>query len=216
MVENRTGDRQNRIDENENTIKQTVGEAGPKQLYDEAYLQMANAKQAEKNEWEETQKIQVEMNYLRGRNEFHNIYGKELSEKLSEEHSRLDLWIRNFNMHHPPVQYTELQEVFSEEKDWIAVRSRIQQVQKDIIRCQTRVDEMNSRFIALQAEGNYHNADNESLQESLAAQMENLEGKLHDVMMQIARLTVALEDHEKAIHSANNTALNQAPESEMC
>ena len=156
------------------------------------------------------------MNYLRGRNEFHNIYGKELSEKLSEEHSRLDLWIRNFNMHHPPVQYTELQEVFSEEKDWIAVRSRIQQVQKDIIRCQTRVDEMNSRFIALQAEGNYHNADNESLQESLAAQMENLEGKLHDVMMQIARLTVALEDHEKAIHSANNTALNQAPESEMC
>lgn len=216
LVENRTGDRQNRIDENENTIKQTVGEAGPKQLYDEAYLQMANAKQAEKNEWEETQKIQVEMNYLRGRNEFHNIYGKELSEKLSEEHSRLDLWIRNFNMHHPPVQYTELQEVFSEEKDWIAVRSRIQQVQKDIIRCQTRVDEMNSRFIALQAEGNYHNADNESLQESLAAQMENLEGKLHDVMMQIARLTVALEDHEKAIHSANNTALNQAPESEMC
>jgi DNA repair exonuclease SbcCD ATPase subunit len=216
LVENRTRDRQNRIDENENTIKQTVGEAGPKQLYDEAYLQMANAKQAEKNEWEETQKIQVEMNYLRGRNEFHNIYGKELSEKLSEEHSRLDLWIRNFNMHHPPVQYTELQEVFSEEKDWIAVRSRIQQVQKDIIRCQTRVDEMNSRFIALQAEGNYHNADNESLQESLAAQMENLEGKLHDVMMQIARLTVALEDHEKAIHSANNTALNQAPESEMC
>lgn len=216
LVENRTGDRQNRIDENENTIKQTVGEAGPKQLYDEAYLQMANAKQTEKNEWEETQKIQVEMNYLRGRNEFHNIYGKELSEKLSEEHSRLDLWIRNFNMHHPPVQYTELQEVFSEEKDWIAVRSRIQQVQKDIIRCQTRVDEMNSRFIALQAEGNYHNADNESLQESLAAQMENLEGKLHDVMMQIARLTVALEDHEKAIHSANNTALNQAPESEMC
>lgn len=216
LVENRTGDCQNRIDENENTIKQTVGEAGPKQLYDEAYLQMANAKQAEKNEWEETQKIQVEMNYLRGRNEFHNIYGKELSEKLSEEHSRLDLWIRNFNMHHPPVQYTELQEVFSEEKDWIAVRSRIQQVQKDIIRCQTRVDEMNSRFIALQAEGNYHNADNESLQESLAAQMENLEGKLHDVMMQIARLTVALEDHEKAIHSANNTALNQAPESEMC
>lgn len=216
LVENRTGDRQNRIDENENTIKQTVGEAGPKQLYDEAYLQMANAKQTEKNEWEETQKIQVEMNYLRGRNEFHNIYGKELSEKLSEEHSRLNMWIRNFNMHHPPVQYTELQEVFSEEKDWIAVRSRIQQVQKDIIRCQTRVDEMNSRFIALQAEGNYHNADNESLQESLAAQMENLEGKLHDVMMQIARLTVALEDHEKAIHSANNTALNQAPESEMC
>ena len=119
-------------------------------------------------------------------------------------------------MHHPPVQYSELQEVFSEDKDWAAIRSNIQKIRQDITRCQTRVDDMNSRFIALQAEGNYHNADNETLQESLSAQMESLEGKLNEVMMQIARQSVILEEHEKAIHTANNSALNQAPDSELC
>ena len=157
-----------------------------------------------------------DIDIIEGRNELHIKYGKELSEKLSEEHSRLDIWIHNFNMHHPPVQYTELQEVFGEGKDWLDIRSNIRKTQHDIIRCQARVDDMNSRLIALQAEGNYHNADNETLQESLVAQMETLEGKRREVMMQIARQTVALEEHEKAVHFANNSALNQSPESDLC
>jgi hypothetical protein len=177
---------------------------------------MANAKQTAKNRLEESRTMQQEIDYLRGRNEFHILYGKELSEKLSEEHSRLDHWIRNFNMNHPPVQYPELQEVFCEEKDWVAIRSRVQKIQQDILRHQTRTDDLNSRFIALQAEGIYHSANNEELQESLAAQMETLEGKLHEVMIQIARLTFALEEHEKAVHASNHSALNQTPESDMC
>ena len=166
----------------------------------------------------ELKRIEAVHHYEIRRNQLieHIMYGKELSEQLSEEHSRLDLWIRNFNMHHPPVQYAELLEVFSEEKDWQDIRSRIHKIQKDIIRSQIRVDDLNSRYIALQAEGNYHSADNDTLQESLAAQTEDLEAKLHEVMMQIARQTVALEEHEKAIHSANNSALTQTPDSELC
>lgn len=216
LVKTRSEDRQNRIETNNKTINQTTNEIGPKQLYEDTFLQMVNAKQAENDELKETIKMLHEIDYLRGRNEFHLKYGKELSEMLSGEHSRLDIWIRNFNMHHPPVQYSELQEVFSEDKDWAAIRSNIQKIRQDITRCQTRVDDMNSRFIALQAEGNYHNADNETLQESLSAQMESLEGKLNEVMMQIARQSVILEEHEKAIHTANNSALNQAPDSELC
>ena len=216
LVKNRMENCQNRIETNKNTVKQTIGESGPKQLYEETYLQMTNAKQTAKNRLKESISMQQEIDYLRGRNEFHVMYGKELSEKLSEEHSRLDHWIRNFNMHHPPVQYPELQEVFSEEKDWVAIRSRVQKIQQDILRYQTRTDDLNSRFIALQAEGIYHSADNEELQKSLAAQMETLEGKLHEVMIQIARLTFALEEHEKAVHASNQSALNQTPESDMC
>lgn len=216
LVKNRMENCQNRIETNKNTVKQTIGESGPKQLYEETYLQMTNAKQTAKNRLEESLSMQQEIDYLRGRNEFHIMYGKDLSEKLSEEHSRLDHWIRNFNMHHPPVQYPELQEAFSEEKDWVAIRSRVQKIQQDILRYQTRTDDLNSRFIALQAEGIYHCTDNEELQESLAAQMEALEGKHHEVMIQIARQTFALEEHEKAVRFSNHSALNQTPESDMC
>lgn len=216
LISNRVGERRNQIEENNKAISQATGEMGPKQLYSQIYQQLTEARQAEDIELEKTQKMLHDIDYLRGRNEFHMMFGKELSDELSQERSRLDLWIRNFNMHHPPVQYTELQEVFSEEKDWEAIRSRIQKVLRDIALCQARVDDLNSRLLSLQAEGNYHNADDETLQESLVAQMENLESKRREIMMQIARQSVALENHEKAIHSANNSALDQTSDPEEC
>ena len=53
----------------------------------------------------------------------------------------------------------------------------------------------------------------EKLQETMAAQQESLEGKRREIMMQIARQAVALEEHEKAVHSANNSAQIQDPDS---
>lgn len=214
LVHNRAEDRRNQIEESSKSIRQATGEDGPKLLYAQLHQQLTETRQAEETELEKTIKLAHDIDYLRGRNEFHMTFGKELSEELSQERSRLDLWIRNFNMHHPPVQYTELEEVFSEEKDWEATRSRIQTVLRDALLCQARVDDLNSRLLSLQAEGNYHNADDESLQESLASQQEALESKRREIMMQIARYSVALEDHEKAIHSANNSAEDQSSEPE--
>ena len=218
LVRNRAEDRRNQIEESSKGIRQATGENGPKQLYSQIYRQLTEARQAEEAELEKTIKMAHDIDYLRGRNEFHVMFGKQLSDELSEERSRLDLWIRNFNMHHPPVQYAELQEVFSEEKDWESVRANTQKVQRDIALCQARVDDLNSRLISLQAEGNYRNADDETLQESLASQQETLESKRREIMMQIARHSVALEEHEKAVHSANNSAQLQSeePEPEEC
>ncbi|MBO7068627.1 MAG: hypothetical protein J6W52_08120 [Bacteroidaceae bacterium] len=215
LVKNRTEERGNRIEENNKAIRQATGESGPKKLYEETYRQMGNARQAEENEQEKSIKILHDIDYLKGRDEFHISFGKELAEKLSEERSRLDLWMSNYNMHHPPVQYSELQKVFNEANDWESIRSHIQKIQKDIAVCQARVDDLNSRFIALQAEDNYHSTDNDTIQESLAAQQENLERKRREIMMQIARQTVALEEHEKAVHSINNSALYQMTEQEQ-
>lgn len=216
LVKNRTEDRKNQIEESNKSIRQATGESGPQPLYNEIHQQMTTTRLAEETEQERTTKMLHDIDYLRGRNEFHIMFGKELSEELSRERSRLDLWIRNFNMHHPPVQYSELQEIFNEEKDWENIRSVILNVQRNVAVCQSRVDDLNSRLLSLQADGNYRNADDDTLQESLAAQQENLESKRDEIMMQIARLSVALEDHEKAVHSANNSASDQESDPDMC
>ena len=44
----------------------------------------------------------------------------------------------------------------------------------------------------------YIQEDNANLQENLVAQRANLEQKLHDITLQIAKLDIALEEHEKA------------------
>ena len=73
---------------------------------------MTEAKEAEQREMMKSKKILHDIDYIRGRNEFYLMFGKELSEKLREERSRLDTWIHNFNMNHPPVQYAELEDVY--------------------------------------------------------------------------------------------------------
>lgn len=203
------------IEENKKTIRQAVGEMGAVDLYNQTYLQLNNARKAEEDELKKTLKILHEIDYIKGRNNFYNIFGKDLSEKLSEERSRLDIWMHNFNKHNPPVQYTELEKVFGEDKNWEEIRSRVHKTLQDITLCQAHVDNLNSRFLALQTESNYHNIDEKSLQESMATQQESLEEKRREIMMQIARQTVALEEHEKAVHSVNNSAQLQDSASEL-
>ena len=52
----------------------------------------------------------------------------------------------------------------------------------------------------MQAEGGrmYIQEDNANMQETLVAQRAGLEQKLHDITLQIAKLDIALEEHEKA------------------
>ena len=213
LLKNRIQERYNSIEENDKNIKRSTEKLGPKPLYEETYQKMTEAKEAEQREMMKSKKILHDIDYIRGRNEFYLMFGKELSEKLREERSRLDTWIHNFNMNHPPVQYAELEDVFGGEKDWEGIRLRVRKITQDIILCQAHVEDLNSRFIALQAEGSYQTANEEKLQETMAAQQESLEGKRREIMMQIARQAVALEEHEKAVHSANNSAQIQDPDS---
>ena len=215
FFKNRTEKCRSCIEENNKNIQKAIGEISPKQFYEEAYQHMSQARQTEDDEWKITQRMLHDIDHIKGRNEFHITFGKELSEKLSEERSHLDIWMHNFNTHHPPVQYTELKEVFDKEKDWEAIRSRVKNTLQDIALCQARVDSLNSQVIAIQAEANYQSFNDETLLETLTTQQENLEGKRHEIMLQIARLTVALEDHEKAVHAANNSAQNQVSDAEQ-
>ncbi len=64
---------------------------------------------------------------------------------------------------------------------------------------QTRYDSLNCRLVALQAEGGRGHVNTEEMQAMLIVKREEAEGKLREIMTEIARLDVALEEHQKAI-----------------
>jgi chaperonin cofactor prefoldin len=68
----------------------------------------------------------------------------------------------------------------------------------------------------MQAEGGrvYIQEDNASMQENLVAQRANLEQKLHDITLQIAKLDIALEEHEKASLEGTETEASSQSQSE--
>ena len=78
------------------------------------------------------------------------------------------------------------------------MRERLQKAERELIMSQTRCDSLNSQLVALQAEGNIGHQDADELQKSLVVQRESMEGKRKDILIEIARQTILLEEHEKA------------------
>lgn len=124
--------------------------------------------------------------------------GQRLDERTANERSSLDVWMRKFNANNPPVQYAELERVFGQNKDWSGDREQMRSIRLEAILEQSRVDQLRSALVALQAEGKRpSNAESEDVMESLVAQIEVLENRRQEVMMQIAELRIAQQNHDR-------------------
>jgi len=72
--------------------------------------------------------------------------------------------------------------------------------------CQAKVEDLNSRIIALDTEEGHCSTSSPNVQEDIAAKQQTLTRQRSETMMQIARLSLQLEDHEKALAAERNSA----------
>ncbi len=163
------------------------------------YEQMMNCRRAEQTEQKETSQMQHEADYIRGRIDNYNQENTLLSGECQSERILLDHWIRDFNAQNAPVQYSELEQILNQGRDWNALREKLNGIEKEMIMSQTRFDSLNSKLVALQAEGGRGHINTDEMQAMLVVKREEAEGKRRDIMIEIARLDVALEEHQKAV-----------------
>lgn len=198
---------ENQLKENLKEYERELGERDPKDVFQENYKMFVDAFKNEEKEKDASADLSKRRDRVLGRNDLYIMTGEILAADMVKERSALDVWMHAYNAQNPPVQYQELEDVFNAEKDWNAKRQKIRPLQQEATLCQAKVDDLNSRFIALQAESGYRHINEEELQDSLATQHETLYSRRNEIMMQIARMTVALEEHEKALHQAHSDEL---------
>jgi uncharacterized coiled-coil protein SlyX len=68
------------------------------------------------------------------------------------------------------------------------------------------VEDLNGRIIALETEDGHCSTTTPDIQEEIAAKQQSFAKQRTETMMQIARLSVQLEDHEKALAAERNSA----------
>ncbi len=179
--------------------EQILGTTGARETLMQHYEQMMNCRKAEQTELKETSIMQREADFIQGRIDNYNQENALLSEECQAERLLLDHWIKDFNSQHTPVQYSELEHILNQRRDWNAIREKLHGIEKETIMSQTRYDSLNCRLVALQAEGGRGHVNTEEMQAMLIVKREEAEGKLREIMTEIARLDVALEEHQKAI-----------------
>lgn len=201
---------QTAISEQNKNYDKALGKNDVNVYFDQLYQQLAKTRADEDREHKLTHDMMKEISQIRGRHDAYVEIGEMLSDECAQKRSVLDLWIRGFNTQHPPVQYAELERVFMEDRDWSTVREKVLRIQEELAICQAMVDSMRSRLIALQAEGGRAAVgEGGDVQSNLVTQRDMLETRRREAMMQVARLTVALEDNEKARQSLSSESLSE-------
>ena len=192
--------------ENAKAYQQMIPERDAKTLH-QKHLQAVKAAQEQyENECSRMDDIRHDNDITQGRHDYYLAHIDRLEGEQTQLNEKLDLWMHAFNLQHPPVQLGELDEVFVDGKDWSKIRSNLKQINTDMLLCQAKVDDLNSRIIALEAEDGRCSAQSPDIQETIAAKQQTLTKQRSETMMQIARLAVQLEDHERALSAERNSA----------
>ena len=209
IITKETEDLEGRKAENIKAYQQMIPEKDAKTLHQNHLQNTINARRNFEEERSQMDRIRHDSDIMQGRHDYYMEHIERLEGERSQLSEKLDLWMHAFNLQHPPVQLGELDEVFADGKNWSKIRSDLKQINTDLLLCQAKVEDLNSRIIALETEDGRCNTSTPGIQESIAAKQQALTKQRNDTMMQIARLAVKLEDHEKALTAARNSA---APE----
>ena len=81
---------------------------------------------------------------------------------LSQLHSQMDDEILRFNHQYSPLQYSELDRIFSDTRDWNALRTLIAQLSEQVLVTSERAQTAQNAIVQLQASENRPNPDEES------------------------------------------------------
>ena len=187
-----------RINEDEQKLSKLVGSRTSKGLLQDS-IQLSEAAMERYNKQME-RVLQAERQHKETAGQYTEckVMTTMTDERTASERETLDLWMQRYNANHPPVQYAELQEMFATERNWGEIRGHVRAVQMDYQLSQARVDKISSQLVALQTEGTNFGTDNDAIRQQLIAQIETLEERHRETMMQIATISLQLNTHERA------------------
>lgn len=195
-LQKRIEDSQTKIEENTTGIERLTGESDPRAQFRKSHNQLIKALSDEMEVTQEAEQVQSMTDRARGKIDFRTTWGQKQSEMMADVRAEIDVWIHNYNSQNSPIQFSELERMITEDRDWNKLRSNILSSNMETALCQERVDNLNSRIVHLQAEGGKASNNEEEILESLAAQQELQEQQRRNIMLEIAKTDILLESQE--------------------
>ena len=135
-------------------LRRLMGDNTPQQEADILQQAIATAREAE-------QKVRTA--YETGSGELRQLEGKrdnllksrlDSQQQQQEQQQRLDLMIARFNATHSPVQFTELDRIFTSQTDWKALRQHLDELKEQRVLTANNLDQARTELQALRAETN--------------------------------------------------------------
>lgn len=119
--------------------------------------------------------------------------------KLKEFRSRteeLDQWILRYNGTHPPVQFAELDALFSDRRDWKTLRDRIHGLREAVALAASRLDAARQTLLSLQGAPDRPSEQDGETRPRLQAEAERLRAEAERLHERLGQISLRLMAHE--------------------
>ena len=183
-----------------NTLQKLIGNQEAKQVYDNATCNLEEARKQEEELQKQKEQAKQELCLKTGAIEAIETRDKELEQEIMQEKSDLDLWMRKYNASHSPVQFSELQQLFSADTDWQQMRQLTRHLKFELSMAQKKVDLLQAELAAHQADGNRPGESSEKeVHSMLIERKEMLEQERKNIIGMIAACQAQLINQKEKL-----------------
>lgn len=115
----------------------------------------------------------------------------------------LDVWILQFNGNHSPIQFSELEKIFSGGTDWNALRSKLDALKEELTLSNNYLETAREALQKLQTSASRPSGKEEDTQPALQEHFEELKARSEETAKKLAAVEARLVSHENCSRRAS-------------
>ena len=157
------------------------------------------------------QQLAAKVHYDNAQNELSEISGSKrkleedflhFTQQYTQQSSQLDLWIHNYNRDHSPLRFAELERIFTDKRDWNALRRQIAECKDQLTVTQNTRNLAEQQLNLIRQDTMRPDSSQGETRESLTKSLEATELHIKETTERYNRYTDKLKLHRKALHDA--------------
>ena len=157
------------------------------------------------------QQLAAKVHYDNAQNELSEISGSKrkleedflhFTQQYTQQSSQLDLWIHNYNRDHSPLRFAELERIFTDKRDWNALRRQIAECKDQLTVTQNTRNLAEQQLNLIRQDTMRPDSSQGETRESLTKSLEATELHIKETTERYNRYTDKLKLHQKALHDA--------------
>lgn len=198
-------------------LRRIFGESSPEEEEKRLNDYVAAMQKQEREASEQYNSLMSEIKLLEGQHRNLEKSRKDRQGEYSEKMSQLDRWILKFNGSHSPLQLAELHSLYSDGRDWNALRSELDALKQEIALAQHNQTQARQTLLDLQADPKRPSGEGDESMEALLKSLEEQERQKQQTDEALMKQRMLLMAHEKSVSQAasHEKKLEQARENAL-
>ena len=183
-------------------LKSLFGDTTPEQEESRLQAQIAQANAHETETRQAYDKAAGQLRTLEGKQQTLQTNRLQSQEEYRTKMAQLDLWISKFNADHSPMQFSELESIFSDPRDWNALRQRLDALKEQRTLAEKALEAARHDLLLLQSRPDRPSQTGAETREALNETATQLDTKRRQAAERLMAITLRLQQHDSCLAQA--------------